>query len=231
MNQMLLQTDPTMQMPGPSFTVLLVLILLLAVSVWVYAQLTHLWTKRRPLAALQEWARANRFRVCKPTQVDLPPVLGQMGQEVRIGRVLKGPATTIAQVETSDGRWHVMVRELPGAGVAEAVAPAWAPTGLRPADRCVPWMEAMTRRSFPTLLPPERFVVVGTERAPAEALAASSVKALLPPDVAMIVTGHSVILEFPPRPFDGVEFSRLLTVMQQVVEALPSLVFTEPERQ
>jgi hypothetical protein len=212
-------------MPGPSFMVLLVLVVMLGASVWVYARLTHLWTRRRPLAAMQEWARATGFRICKPTRVELPVVLGQMGDGVRVMKVLEGPRTTIAQVETNEGRWQVVVRELPGAMATEEPAPAWPATGLRPADRSVPWMEQMTQRSFPTLLPPERFVVVGTERAAAEALAGSSVKALLPADVAMLVTGHWLILEFSPRPFDGVEFTRLLAVMQQVVEALPPLVF------
>lgn len=228
---MLSQADPTLQMPGPSMTVVLVMIVMLVASVWVYAQLTHLWTTRRPLAAMQEWARANGMRICQPSQVELPAVIGQVGDGLRVTRVLKNEVTTIVQVESAGARWHLMVRDLPGAKATEAVQPAWPATGLRPADREVPWMESMTRRSFPTLLPPERFVVVGTERGAAEALAASSVRALLPADVAVMVVGHSMLLEFSPRPFDGVEFSRLLAVMDQVVEALPVLVFErEPDR-
>src|SRR5256885_1785346 len=59
-------------------------------------------------------------------------------------------------------------------------------------------------------------------RRAALAMATSPVRGLLPPDVGMLVHGPYVTLDFSRRPFDTIEFERMLVVMEQLVTHLPA---------
>ena len=47
-----------------------------------------------------------------------------------------------------------------------------------------------------------------------------SAPALLPPDVALIVTGNRLILDFSTRHFDEIEFDRLIQLAEQLAPRL-----------
>ncbi|HEX8911338.1 MAG TPA: hypothetical protein VF796_03185, partial [Humisphaera sp.] len=55
----------------------------------------------------------------------------------------------------------------------------------------------------------------------ATTLATSSVRGLLPPDVGLLLVGRHLVLEFSDRPFDAIEFNRMIAVAGQVVAHLP----------
>jgi hypothetical protein len=69
-------------------------------------------------------------------------------------------------------------------------------------------------------MPSERFMIFGTEARAAGLLAQSTAPALLPPDVALIVTGDRLILDFSTRHFDEIEFDRLIQLAQQLAPRL-----------
>ncbi len=80
---------------------------------------------------------------------------------------------------------------------------------LRPAARATSVVDLLSVSSFPSLLPPERFVVFGTGGEAAAALSESHVPALLPHDVGLVLAGSHLILDFSGRAFDELEFNRL----------------------
>jgi len=67
----------------------------------------------------------------------------------------------------------------------------------------------------------ERFVIFGTDSATARRLSASPIRALLPPDVGMLLHGSRLVLDFSNRPFDAVEFSRVIVLADQIANRLP----------
>ena len=51
----------------------------------------------------------------------------------------------------------------------------------------------------------------------ARLMAASPARGLLPADIGLIVHGPYITLDFSVRPFDAIEFDRMLAVMEQLV--------------
>ncbi len=216
---MLLAQTPTTSTPSPSLWLLLVMLLMLAAAGYVFWRLTHDWTRGRRIGALTEWARAVGMRFQPGEQAALPGVLARLGVEPRALLSLHGENTWLVQFETQSARvseppqrWNVLVRYL-GATVPTV--------GLRPAHAPASLLDLIPARTFPGLVPPERFVVIGEERAMAEALATSSVRALLPADIGMVMFEDALLLDFSTRPYDAVEFSRLLAVVDQITPHLP----------
>ncbi len=69
-------------------------------------------------------------------------------------------------------------------------------------------------------MPTDRFMIFGSEARAAKSLAESSAPALLPPDIALIVTGNYLILDFSTRHFDEIEFERLIDLAKQLAPHL-----------
>jgi hypothetical protein len=67
----------------------------------------------------------------------------------------------------------------------------------------------------------DRFIVFGTDSAAARALSKSHARALLPPDVGLLLHGRHVVLDFSTRPFDGIELGRMVALAEQLVQHLP----------
>ena len=130
---------------------------------------------------------------------------------------MRGPVT-IVRLSTSSATagfrppWNLLVRttDRPPADPA-GLRPAVAGPGLSVLD-LLPSLTA-----YPSLLPPERFAVYAVDVKPARKLAASAARGLLPHDVGLLIHGPAVVLDFSGRPFDGVEFDRMLVVAEQVV--------------
>jgi hypothetical protein len=109
-------------------------------------------------------------------------------------------------------RWHVMVRKIES---------RWPPTGLRPRANPSSVLDLFPMSSFPSMAPPERFVIFGTDSPAARRLAKSSLLALLPPDIGLLLHGSTLILDFTARPFDAIELSRLCSLVEQLLAYLP----------
>jgi hypothetical protein len=58
--------------------------------------------------------------------------------------------------------------------------------------------------------------VYGLRATDARALVAGPARALIPPDIGLIISADQLILDFTLRPFDIVEFSRVLAVAEQL---------------
>jgi hypothetical protein len=200
------------------------IVIALAASVamfWVHVQR---WTHNRQWTALRDWANGHGFKLHRAARAKVPPPLAGLTNPPPDARVsLAGPNTTLLQIETPapaatiDGattqRWNVLVRDLPGAD--------WPATALRPAAHERSLIDLFGLASFPALLSSDRYTIHGVDSATARAVAKSMLIALLPHDLGLILFGRRLILDFSTRPFDGIELSRIISLVDQLVTHLP----------
>lgn len=208
-----------------SVTVLLVLAAVLGTSCATYAALVRRATSHRQWVALSDWARdaGYRFASCDPQRP--PPPLDQLpAGRAAVRMCLTGPQGTLLEVQTAlpagpDGapslgsqpRWHLLVRTIPG---------VWRPTGLRPAHERLSFLDLYSLSSYPLLGTGERFVVFGSDSAEARRLSDSMSRSLLPPNVGLLLHGGTMVLDFSERPFDPLEFTRMIALADQLVQRL-----------
>jgi hypothetical protein len=205
----------------PSPLVLGTLIVILGASVGVFVALVKRETKRRRAVALAQWARSRGLRIAADPD-DLPALapLKQFNAKVRCA--IGGQDVTLARLQTADAgltaasasprTWSVLVRKLPC---------RWPTTALRPTAHAVSLVDLFSLSSYPSLMPTERFMIFGSESRAAKALAESEIPALLPADVALVLHEEHLILDFSTRPFDEVEFDRLIDLSRQLAPRLP----------
>jgi hypothetical protein len=198
---------------------LLVLVAVLAASVLVFVALTRRWTSHRLWVELQDWARNNGFALARRERARLPPPLASLTKLHPVPRwMLTGKKDTLVALasavdSTSPGStsepvlWHVLLRK------RESSCPV---TGLRPATQKQSVLDLFSLSSFPNLSTGERFVVYGTDSAAARAIGNSGAITLLPPDIGLLLVGEYLLLDFSTRPFDPVEFGRMIALADQV---------------
>ena len=215
----------------PSFSplVLLTLVLIVAASSVTFWLLVRRATSHRQWVGLSEWARDHRFRFSRAGPGAVPAPLTAPKNTTPVVRLslAKGP-TTLTQIEAapSEGAapptrmnqpprilWNLLIRELPA---------EWPPTALRPANATASVIDLFSLSSFPTLGSTDRFVAYGTDSSAARALSRSMLRSLLPADVGLLLHGRQLVLDFSDRPFDVIEFGRMLALADQLVTRLPA---------
>ena len=200
------------------------LVLLLAASVWVFRMLVRRWTTRRHWLDLSRWAESHRMKILGAESATVPPVLATVTRPRPTASIsIVSNTLEIAQMHTrkeerTDSsqfiRWHVLVRQ---------TGLRWPPTGLRARANASSILDLYPLTSYPSMAPPERFVIFGTDSAAARRISKSSMMALLPPDIGVLLHGSSMILDFTARPFDTIELSRLCELAEQLVAHIPPL--------
>jgi hypothetical protein len=194
-----------------SLVVFASLALILAISTMMFWVLTERSTSHRRRVALGEWAREEGFRL----RFDLldPPepfdLLTGTGLGVRTALTDRKGIVSLLQI----GTWHVLVHR---------ISSEWKPTGLRPATANASVLDLFSLASFPLMGSSERFVLFSVDPETARNLSKSSARALLPPDVGLLLHGHWLVLDFSSRPFDVVELNRMRAVADQVTRHLES---------
>ena len=203
---------------GFSWLVLLTLVTVFAASVLVFNWQVRRWTTNRGWRALLDWARSTGFSLSNQAR-EVPPPFDRLGG-ARVKTWLHSGATLVFQLETPAGsavetpRWNVLVRTLESA--------AWTPTGLRPVITKASVLDLFSLSSFPGMGEVERFVIFGVDSAPARILSRSEARALLPPDVGLLLAGNQLVLDFSTRPFDAIELGRMAALAEQLVTRLPA---------
>lgn len=205
---------------NPSPLVLLTLVVILGASVGIFAALVRRETRHRRAVALALWARSRNLRVeGGATRLPELALLDQFKPKVK--GVIRGQSLTLAKIETADvgvtagvlppREWNLIFRKLSG---------AWPATALRPTSHTVSAVDLFSLSSYPSLMPTERFMVFGVESRAAQALAESPAAALLPGDVGLIVYADYLILDFSGRPFDEIEFDRVIELAEELAPRL-----------
>ena len=216
-----------------SAIVLLLLAVILAASCLTFAVLVRRATSHRQWVTLADWAREEdfRFEQFEPHEMPAPlDLLSAHRPQVRL--CLAGGPNLLLELEThrpadapygpganDDARFHLLIRRVPA---------SWRPTGLRPAGARSSILDLFSLSSFPSLPGSERFLVFGTDSADARSLADSMLRSLLPPDVGLFLHGNAMTLDFSARPFDPLEFTRLLALADQLADRLPGVVCDAP---
>lgn len=198
--------------------ILLLLLAVLTVSVVVFNWQVRRWTTHRVWHALLDFSRARNFRL-SASDAEPPEPFDRLADS-RMLTSLSNPSTKIFQLQTQSGpdvappRWHVLVREIPHA--------TWPITALRPTSATTSLLDLFSLLSFPALGSSERFIVFGADSAAARLLSASQARALLPPDIGLLLAGSRLALDFSTRPFDPIELGRMLALADQLVAHLPT---------
>jgi len=221
--------------PGVAFSpiVLLTLLGVLVISYGMFWLLSQRATTRRHWVAMSEWAREAGFRL-QPPELTLPPLIaglpGPQGGTPQVRLSAASDTTLIIQFQTAPVRRDVTAPPAPlfpgGRNeiwqlIVRQIGTDWKPTGLRPAEAGVSMLDLFSLTPFPGLGDPDRLLLCGTDSSAARAVAESFVVALLPPDVGLLLHGRQVALDFSTRPFDVIEFNRMLALMDQIAEHLP----------
>jgi hypothetical protein len=196
-----------------SFVVLFTLAVVFAASWWMFFALARRWTWARPSYALSDWAYEHGFRFARaidsPADVTpalpLPPPLDLLqNQQARVLTALTIPRRQLIEFrwkprQDSDG-WT------PGHVLLQTIDDGWPATGLRPAEHATSLLDQFIPVGGEAIVGSnERFAILGHDPAAARLLLASSVRALLPPDVGFLLHGHILMLDFSARPFDPIE--------------------------
>lgn len=219
---------------APSLRVILALLLMLGGSIAMFALLVRRWTSRRQWLSLAEWARQRRIKLRSKAATQLPPPLIELervGARSRL-QLTDGPMS-IVQFDTdghdtaarpqgktapidatpSRPRWNVLVRKL-GSGKSHPAA-ALRPANLASGSSVI---DLFRLTSFHGLSN-DRFAMLACDARTAVRLSNSSARALLPPDVGLLLTAEYLVLDFSTRPFDPVELDRMISVAEQVCAA------------
>jgi hypothetical protein len=221
---MLLKVYPS---PWISVEVLAILMVMLLASGATFWALVRRWESRRQWTALREWGSENGFRVLSIDPASLPVPLNAVKARNPLVRLcLAGDDRMLLQFQTepidqadsepgvdASAKWHILIRNIE--------AP-WHVTGLRPTNARSSLLDLFSLSSYPSLGAVERFMVYGVDSAAARALSDSMTRSLLPPDIGMLLHGNHLLLDFSQRPFDEVEFNRMLALAEQIVQKLPA---------
>jgi hypothetical protein len=194
---------------------------IIGASSGIFWLLVRRWTTQRHWVALQDWADQNRFKLHGEDGAVGPEMLRYLTQPAPKALVsLNDVDTGIVQIEatpprgkgTQEVRWNLLVRKL---------ARAWPTTGFRPASSGRSILDYFQLEEMRAMAPTERFVLYGAEARAARALGKSSVAALLPADVGMMLVDKNLVLDFSSRPFDPLELERIDALAEQIVTHLP----------
>lgn len=201
---------------------LVLLLAMLAVCVAVYVMLTRAATSNRQWRELRQWAAAAGLPLHTARKAAAPEPLADILKQPKPLVVIGQQRFFLAQIQssappgvptpTASARWHLLLRQIPY---------DWPATGLRPVAHASSVLDFLPLNTFPSLAPPQRFVVFGTQTAAAKLLAASQLRALTPWNVGLLVRGQWLILEFSTRPFDSIEAQRMTVLAQQLAASLP----------
>lgn len=216
------------QSPPFSPVILLTLLLVVGASSVTFWLLVRRATSRRQWVALSDWARERRFRFDRIGSAPAPPPFNKLPNTTASVRLsLSKKSTTLVQLESASATatssrapesghrilWNLLVRE---------IALDWPPTGLRPAHATASVLDLFSLSSFPTLGGTERFIAYGTDSGAARVMSKSMLRSLLPADVGLLLHGNRLVLDFSDRPFDPIEFGRMIALADQLATHLPA---------
>ncbi len=199
------------------------LVVILGMASAVFWLLVRRWTTQRHWLAMQDWADENRFVLHGEKRAVAPEVLKSITQPApKVLVSLNDVDTGMIQIEAAGPRgtsgpavrWNLLIRK---------IEKAWPTTGLRPAAATRSILDYFPLSEMRAMAPTERFVLYGAEVRAARALGKSSVGALLPPDVGMLLVEQNLVLDWSSRVFDPLELQRIDALAEQIVVHLPNL--------
>ncbi|MGF1633508.1 MAG: hypothetical protein ACFCVE_06630 [Phycisphaerae bacterium] len=187
-------------LPGWS---LLLLLVVFGLSLWMFLSLVGRYTRGKNRAELHAWCRRHRLHVIDPPAV--PEALAELLPGMEPTQAVADEHRFLLAGTLGGQTLHVLAcrREIPLPALAlRSLRAAWA---LPDAHEWPVNLGATDDERF-LLLAQGRFSLEQTPAAPA----------LLPPDVSLMQNGVWLFIDFSGRPFDMIEFDRMLILARQL---------------
>jgi hypothetical protein len=197
-----------------SWVILFTLLVILGSSVAVFVWQVRRWTTHRGWRDLLDFSRERGFTLSRP---DLPA--GEPFDRLNnatIVTALESDKLNAMQLRLAPAgsRWHVLV---------QSIASSWPTTALRPSTAAASLIDEFALSGYPQMGDVRRFVIFGSDSHAARILSKSEARALLPPDIGLLLQGKYLVLDFSSRPFDGIELGRMIALAEQLASHLPAM--------
>jgi hypothetical protein len=203
---------------------LVTLLLLFGVSAAVFVWQVRRWTLQPGWRALLDWSRERGFKLSRPqprraSRSTASPGAGDDDAGVdETTRCSSNPAGCRRRGRRRrGGRSVAMARARPRSSAPPGRRRGCGPRTCRRACS-ISFAFELSRDGRD-----DRFIVFGTDSAAARMLSKSHARALLPPDIGLLLHGRHVVLDFSTRPFDGIELGRMVALADQLVRHLPGV--------
>lgn len=190
------------------------LVLILAGSLTIFFVNVRRETTHRAQRRLRDWGRRNGFR---PTNLDAgPPApvdrLAGVALELKISFASRN--TRLVHLRSAPqgygdapDHWNLAIRTL---------ATTSPPVGLRSAEDARSIVDLFGLELAPHQPASARFTIVGDDVIASRTLADGSTRTLLPGDLSLLRIDQSLVIDFSDRPFDEIEFGRMLALLDQL---------------
>jgi hypothetical protein len=202
-----------------SFATLFTLVVVFCGSLAVFYVLVRRWTSHRFRYELELFGREHDFKLIPIELAKLPPPLDGF-KDVQPRWLMESKTTKLLQMHSTNvpvpadpnqiiepQRWNVLIRK---------IERSWQPTGLRPTHHKSSLIDLFSLASFPALMSIERYTLYSNDSASARTLSKTSAANLLPGDIGLLLIGEYLLLDFSARPFDPIEFGRLIAMADQM---------------
>ena len=202
-----------LQSPRFSMSIFLTLVVCLIASLGMFVVLVRRWITFRFRYEMEQWAGQHRFEIVEnPSADSLPPPLnGPEGNGLSARWIFTSEDRTIAQLVLAPSATDVRVYNVCIAAIAVntpavALKPAVVPETILSRFRLSPAASTSS----------ERFQILGNDLSANLRLSESVIAGIAPPDVAFLFTGGLMLIDFSSRPFDPIEFDRMLVLANQI---------------
>lgn len=200
--------------PRFSWLIFICLLAVLGASSAMFVVLTRRSTHNRHHVALAEWAAEHGFsRHRRGRAVRLPPVLAPLRAPALV--LLQSPRATFCKLDLSNPPGTSAPTHL----LVHAINSEWTAAAMRPRERPNSVLDSYALTPYPAFSS-ERFSVLAADAIAARRLARGRAPALLPANLALLLIGDRLVLDFSARPFDPIELDRMLALAKQLAAAV-----------
>lgn len=195
---------------------LLLLVVITAASFAVTELLGWRWTRQRRYFLLREWCRTHGLRLMRPiinAAPPLPELLSAQLPRPMLRWHFSDGRTTVLRVQSGGETHNLLI--LP-------IATEWPATALRPSVRASCLLDRLELFNYPSQYGVQRFSLHGQHPQAARQLSDSQIRGLLPADLAFLLVGRQMVVDFSVRAFDPIELDRVIALVNQLSAALPA---------
>jgi hypothetical protein len=199
--------------PRFSMGIFLTLMGCLIASLTMFVVLVKRWITHKFRFELEQWAGQKRFVMSeRPNTEALPPPLdGSEGSGLCARWFFKSKEATVAQLILAASARDIRLFNV---CIVQHAANC-PPVALKPShgERFV---IDLFRLAPAASTSSERFQIFGNDLSANLRISESSVAGIAPPDIAFLFADGHLLIDFSARPFDPIEFDRMLALAEQI---------------
>jgi len=194
-------------------SIFLTLVVCLIASLTMFVVLVRRWILHRFRYELEQWAGQQRFEIARRPAHDAlpPPFTGPEGTGLSARWIFKSKDRTIAQLILTPSADDIRIYNVCIASNAITIAPV----ALKPTKVARTILDRF-RLAPAASTSSDRFQIMGNDLSANLRISQSVIAGIAPPDVAFLFTEGHMVLDFSSRPFDPIEFDRMLVLADQI---------------